>query len=164
MTPEEHEDQARAALDAAGDILSRARAENRAQTADEEREYEDLVAFCERSKKLARAARGFTVEGGTERAFGTVNVNTRTSEPFANLAELARSRPGSTATRDRALTAFEDKRVTRGMTHDQQEALVERIETVPGAAEYALAPRRHGVHGGIQALGRYWWPRCPLFQ
>lgn len=64
------------------------------------------------------------------------------AEPFEGIDKMVRSGVGSTANVDAALSTFESRTAIRGLSDDERGRLLERIEKVPGAAEYALA---HGT-------------------
>lgn len=91
------------------------------------------------AEKVARleAVRSAYIEAPekAERAFSAPAVHVR-KDPFENVEALRFASQGEK--RDRALAAFEDAKRTRGLSDANIEALVEKIETIPGVAEHAL--------------------------
>ena len=101
-------------------------------------------AAVERAEKLARIEAANLAPSNREAGFGAPAVIKRT-DPFegaenirVNLDGEGRVRMGSEEVIDRARSAFEN---VRGLKSEDHDALMERIENVPGVAEHAL------VHG-----------------
>lgn len=93
------------------------------------------------AQRLERASTALQYAGSTERAYDGIQVQVK-KDPFEALEHISRGDIFTDAMRDRALSAFEGKENTRGMNSEERDTLMERIEKIPGAAEYALA---HGT-------------------
>lgn len=132
-------------------ILNRAEAEGRDIDDDEQTQYDTLVTRANIDRRRGQMSRAYQNEGSTERAYQGLSSSTRT-DPFVGLEQMVRSGIGTTANRDKALSTFEDKRLTRGLSSAERDALLERIESIPGAAEYALA---HGSSAYKSAFSRW---------
>lgn len=105
-------------------------------------ERDRLVERAEKVNKVREA--DLSNPANAERS--APNVITRKDDPFEDVTSIRASftsdgqaRMGSDDIIERAQRAFDGKH--RGVSEEQIEALMERIETVPGAAEHAL------VHG-----------------
>ena len=100
------------------------------------------VLATEREPLATRAAKVEAVRdavenGKTERAFSAPQVNVR-RDPFdGDLAALRFADPNSEDVIARAVTALSDTKV-RGVRDEHIQAAVERVESVPGAAAYAI--------------------------
>lgn len=115
-------------------------------------ERDQLVEAEEAAERVRQAA-----EIPANRHQGAPSVIVRT-DPFEDVESVrfrmddeGHVRMGSDEVIDRARSAFEDTR-HRGVTDAEIEALLERIETVPGAAEHALV---HGSPAYRSAFGAW---------
>lgn len=110
-------------------------------------EHDTLVARSERIEAVRSAS---LHEGNRESGFGAGVYVTVRQDPFENLDAMRYQADDDLVSR--AVTAFEDKAVTRGASSKALEALVERLETVPGAARHALL---HGSPAYRSAFGTF---------
>ncbi len=112
----------------------------------------------ERAEKVEAVRAAAIKPSNREAAFGAPNVIVR-QDPFEGSENVrmavdanGRTRMGSDDIIGRALSAFEGKQ--RGVKDSHIEALVERIETIPGAAEYALVHGSPAYRSGFQEFMR----------
>lgn len=96
-------------------------------------EHDKLV---QRAEKVEAVRSASIQPGNREAGFGAPSVIKR-SDPFDDLSDLQWRSDKDPALRDRALSAFEGTK-QRGVSDDELAALVENIETIPGAARHAL--------------------------
>lgn len=96
-------------------------------------EHDDLEAKAAKVDAVRSAALN---PSNREPGFGAPNV-VKKVDPFDNLDDLQWRSDKDPALRDRALRAFEDTK-HRGVSDEELENLVEKIEHIPGAARHAL--------------------------
>lgn len=96
-------------------------------------------ALVERAAKV-EAVRSASLESPVNREAGFGAPNVVIKRDAFDISDIDRMSDKGVEIRDRALSAFTDTK-HRGVSDDKIEALVERIETVPGAARHAL------IHG-----------------
>lgn len=104
-------------------------------------QHDDLVERAEKIEKVRQAA--LNPNNVTRAVAPAVIVR---DDPFDGIENVARMSAGEQ--RDRAMRAFADVK-HRGVSDDQIEALVERIEMIPGAAAHALAHGSSAYRGAF---------------
>ena len=109
-------------------------------------EHDRLVARAEKVEAVRSADIKPT---NREAGFGAPNVIVRT-DPFDNM-DAVRHTPDDMLV-DRARSAFEDAKQTRGVSDKAVEAVLDRIENIPGAARHALV---HGSPAYRSAFAEY---------
>ena len=110
--------------------------------------HDELVARAEKIEEIKRAALD---PKNVESGFGAgVNVSVK-RDPFEDLEGLRFADPNSDDVIARAHTALESSSV-RGVSDSDIEEAIRKVETVSGAAVYAL---RHGSPAYLSAFGEY---------
>lgn len=101
----------------------------------------ELAPLVKRAEDLERVRKAAETPTNIERTAPAVHIN-RSEQAFENLLDLQYRSDRDPALRERALAAFDSKDlIQRGVTAEHRDAVLERIENVPGVARYAL------VHG-----------------
>ncbi len=116
-------------------------------------EYDEKLAehekLAERAEKVeAVRSASFAATSNREAGFGAPAVHVR-QDPF-DLNEISRMSDKGHEIRDHARAAFEDKAATRGVSDEKLEALLDRIENVPGAARHALVHATPAYRAGFE--------------
>ena len=116
------------------------------------------TAAVERAEKIQKIETAALKELNREAGFGAPAVHV-TRDAFEGVENVrmtvdadGRTRMGSDEIIERAQRAFDGKQ--RGVKAEHLEALMERIETVPGAAEYALVHGSPAYRSGFQEFMR----------
>lgn len=109
--------------------------------------HDELVARAEKVEEIKRAALD---PKNIESGFGGINVNVK-RDPFENLDNLRFEDPNSDDMIARAHTALEQSSV-RGVSDEDIEEAIRKVENVSGAAVYAL---RHGSPAYRSAFNEY---------
>ena len=110
--------------------------------------HDELVSRAEKIEEIKRAALD---PKNVESGFGAgVNVSVK-RDPFEDLEGLRFADPNSDDVIARAHTALESSSV-RGVSDSDIEEAIRKVETVSGAAVYAL---RHGSPAYLSAFGEY---------
>lgn len=122
---------------------------------DEKKSQHDVLAA--RAAKVDAVRSAALTPANTERAVPNVIVR---KDPFENVESVrtrndseGRVRMGPDETIERALRAFEGTK-HRGVKTDQVEALLERIENIPGVAEHALVHGSPAYRAAFQSFMR----------
>jgi HK97 family phage major capsid protein len=121
-------------------------------------EHDELVARAERVERVRTASLN---PGNVERADTGPAFHKKDDDPFGDVNELVYRSDNDPRLRDMALKAF-DSDVKRGgilrrVTTDERELLLERIDTVKGAARHALIHGSEAYASAFNEVMRAQW-------